>query len=469
MANLLLLLLVLPLLGCLFILTAKKNDNNAFHVSLFTLATLVAVVLRLLSLLVRNTADGFLQYKYSWLSTAHIEFAFGADLFSLLMLLGVYLSCLIGVVGLQPFQRKNRSMFFLLICFVWAVTGFFIAQDMVAFYIFFTGMILPLFMLVNIFGNVKKTSTLYLYFALNLIGSLLLLIATILIYRQHLGNIEFAKIASARMPHRVALVLWAGMCVAFLSRIPIWPFHYWQSLICTNLKNPLVYIVTNLMSLTGIYGFVRFWEQTVPESMEAFVPIMDIFGVMTMLFVAFIGISFKEFLPKLFSYSAVYYLLFLLAIILLPVQYEKNIAYSLFIFLIVNATLAVLELWSENVRLESGCDYRGVLAYMPKLTRVFTFFVLVAVGLPISSMFWNNFVVISVLFRENFTIGLGIMTAITLISAALVHELFMMRNLPSRCLPEAEIEDMSDKNALFFVGIIILLMLSFLNPLWFVF
>ena len=469
MDNLLLLLLVLPLLGSLFVLTSKKNDNNAFHVTLFMLISEIAVVLRLLSMVAKPLGDQVLQYKYAWLASAQIEFVFGCDVFSLLMLLGVYLSCLIGVVGLQPAQRKNKSMFFLMICFIWTITGFFTARDIVSLYAFFAGMILPLFMLVGIYGNIKKTSTLYLYFAVNFVGALLLLTATVMIYRQNLGNIAFAEMASVEMPRRTAIVLWAGICVAFLSRLPIWPFHYWVSLICTGIKNPLVYIAANLMSLTGIYGFVRFWERTIPVSMEAFVPVMEIFGVMTMLFVAFIGISFREFLPKLFSYSAVYYLLFLLVIILLPVQYEKNIAYSLFIFLIVNATLAVLELWSESVRDESGCDYRGILAYMPKLTWIFTFFVLVAVGLPISSMFWNNFVLISAMFRENFTIGLGVMTAITFISMALVHELFMMRNLPSKCVLETEIEDISDKKAAFFVAVIVLMFLSFFDPLWFVF
>lgn len=469
MDNLLLLLMILPLLGGLFILTSRKNDNNAFHVTLYTLATGIALILRLLSFVIKTVENSMAQYKYAWLSAAKVEIIFGADTFSLLMLLGVYLSCLIGVVGLQPVQRKNNSLLFLLICFVWAISGFFVAQDMISLYFFFAAMLIPLFMLVGIFGDIKKISTLYLYFAVNLIGTLLLLTATIVIYRQHLGNISFADIAAIKMPHRIAIVLWASICLAFLSRIPIWPFHYWLSLICTGLKNPLVYIATNLTILTGIYGFVRFWERTIPESMEAFLPIMETFGVMTMLFVALIGISFREFLPKLFSYSAVYYLLFMLVIILLPIQYAKNISYSLFIFLIVNATLAVLELWSENTRQESGCDYRGILAYMPKLTWIFTFFVLVAVGLPISSMFWSNFILISALFRENFTIGIGIMTAITFISMALVHELFMMRNLPSKCVPETEIEDISDRKAAFFTGIIILIFLSFFNPLWFVF
>ena len=469
MDNLLILLLILPLFGGLFVLTSKKNDTNAFYVTLFTLATGVAILLRMMSVVANPLNGQAVQYKYSWLEAAHIELSFGVDLFSMLMLLGSYLSCLIGVVGLNQVQRKNRSMLFLWVCFLWTITGFFTAQDMVSLYVFFAAMILPVYLLVENFGNIKKNSTLYLYFSVNFIGALLLLTATIVIYRQHLGNIGFSEIALVKMPHRVAIILWAGICTAFLSRIPIWPFHYWLSLICTGLKNPLVYIATNLTSLTGIYGFVRFWERTIPESMGAFIPVMEIFGVMTMLFVAFIGISFREFMPKLFSYSAVYYLLFLLGIILLPMQYEKNIAYSLFIFLIVNATLAVLELWSENAREESGCDYRGMLAYMPKLTRIFTFFVLVAVGLPMSSMFWNNFVLISALFRENFMIGLGIMTAITFISMALVYELFMMRNLPSKCVPERETEDISDRNATFFVAIIILIFLSFFNPLWFVF
>ncbi len=469
MADLLLLLLVLPLLGGLFVMMAQKNENNAFNAALFALASSIAVVLRLLSGVMHLPAEVGAEYTYSWLHSSHIELGFGADVLSLILLFGVYLSILIGMIGLPPHQRRSKSMLLLILAFVWNITGLFLARDVLSFYLFFAGMVVPVFMLVGLFGNIKKSSTLYLYFALNFVGTLLFLIATIVIYRHHLGNIGMAELAAAKMPYRIALVLWLAMSLAFLSRIPIWPCHYWLSLVCTSSKNPVVYIITNLMPLTGLLGFMRFWEQTVPESMDAFVPIIDLIGVMTMLFVAFIGVSFREFLPKLFSYSAVYYLLFLLVIVLLPAEYEKNIAYSLFIFVIVNSALTVLEMDAENAAEEEDYASRGILAYMPKLARLFTFFVLVAVGLPISSMFWNNFVLISALFRENFAIGIGVMMAITLIATSLVYELFMMRNLSQTYVAENDIEDISDRKTGFFFVLIILLFLSFFNPLWFVF
>ncbi len=469
MADLLMLLLILPLLGGLFVITAQKNENNAFHATQFALATSIAVVLRLLSSVKHLAVEQGAQFTYSWLHSSRIELVFGADVLSLVLLFGVYLSVLIGMIGLQPQQRKSKSMMLLILAFVWNITGLFLARDVLSFYIFFAGMVLPVFMLVGMFGDIKKGSTLYLYFSLNFVGALLFLIATIVIYRHHLGNIGMAELAAAKMPYRIALVMWLAMSLAFLSRIPIWPCHYWLSLVCVGTKNPVVYIITNLMPLTGLLGFMRFWEQTVPESMDAFVPIIDLVGVMTMLFVAFIGVSFREFLPKLFSYSAVYYLLFLLVIVLLPVEYETNIAYSLFIFLIVNAALTVLVLDAENAAQEEEYTARGILAYMPKLARLFTFFVLTAVGLPISSMFWNNFVLVSALFRESFAIGIGVMLAITLIVMALAYELFMMRRLPQVYAAETEIEDISERKTGFFMVLIILLFLSFFNPLWFVF
>ena len=127
----------------------------------------------------------------------------------------------------------------------------------------------------------------------------------------------------------------------------------------------------------------------------------------------------------------------------------------------------MLDLWSENACAEGHCDYRGILAYMPKLSRIFAFFVLVAVGLPISSMFWNNFVLISALFKINFAAGIGVMTAITLICMGVTYELFMMRSL-KRIGVNVSVEDISDRQRAFFMAVVLLLFLSFFNPLWFV-
>ena len=117
---------------------------------------------------------------------------------------------------------------------------------------------------------------------------------------------------------------------------------------------------------------------------------------------------------------------------------------------------------------EKKCDYRGALAYMPKRARIFAFFTLVALGLPISAMFWNNFIIISSLFRFSFLIGVMVMTAIGLISVSMLYELYVMRDLKSHIDNEREITDISRESLLFFTVVIVVIILSFFNPLWFV-
>ena len=146
-----------------------------------------------------------------------------------------------------------------------------------------------------------------------------------------------------------------------------------------------------------------------------------------------------------------------------------NIAYSLFIFLIVTSSLAVLDLQFEEKCRQQTCGYRGILAYMPRFSFVMSFFVLTAVGLPISSLFWNNFVLISEIFRESFGIGLWVMAALLLVALGLLHELYVMRDLKQHETKAENIEDLSSRQQIFLAGVVAILFLSFFNPLWFIF
>ncbi|MBR2137290.1 MAG: hypothetical protein IJ852_04965 [Alphaproteobacteria bacterium] len=169
----------------------------------------------------------------------------------------------------------------------------------------------------------------------------------------------------------------------------------------------------------------------------------------------------------------VYYLLFLLTVILLSSillgeTLKMNMAYSLFIFLIVNASLVVLDFKLENECENKKCEYKGILAYMPRLSKIFSFFVLVAIGLPVSSMFWNNFIIISSLFNLSSVVGLTVMAVITVISLSLLYELYFMRDLQKHIQFSENISDLTQREFLFFLGIIVILFLSFFDPMWFV-
>lgn len=467
MADLLLIFLLVPLLGCLFVLFSKKGGYNAFNIAFFMLSSGILLILKMLSDVKIGDMD-FL-YSYPWLKHPNIVFTLGVDTFSLVLLLGVYVSSIIGLVGLSPDQRANKSLLFLVLYYIWNMSGLLTARDIISFYLFFAGMQLPLFMLIGWHGNVKKSATLSLFFLFNFIGSILLLISILVVYRYNHGSVMLSEIGILNIPEVPQLVVLGGVCVAFVLRIPIWPLHNWISYISAGIKNPLIYILANLLPLTGLYGFIQFGKVIVPTDLNAFVPVIEVFGVLTMMFIALIGLSHKNFLQKLFSYSTISYLLFLLSKLLLEERYLMNMAYSLFIFLIVNASLAVLELLAENAREKSDGDYRGMLIYVPRLAKFFAFFVLIAVGLPISSLFWNNFVLISAIFRESFVTGLWVMASISLIGLALIYELYIMRDAQNKSIAPYEITDISDRKLIFFTGVTIVLFLSFFDPLWFAF
>ena len=468
MTELLLLVLLLPLCGCLFILTTKKDNINAFNVAVFTLFAVILLIVRLLQLQNMQMYD-IEPYVIKWFKEYNAKLHFRADIYSLLLLLSVDISLLIGAVGLTVKQRKNKTLMLAGVYLAWTFGGLFCAGDMISFYIFFAAQLLPLFMLMGKFGNMRKNSSLSLFFIFNFAGIMLLLTAIILLYKFNQGNVLLTDITTIGLPPHLKLAVWSLISLSFIIRIPIWPFHYWISSISAGIKNPLVYIITVMLPLTGLYGFMRFWQYHIPQIVGSYVPVIAVFGILTMLFIAIIGTSHKDFLQKLFSYSTVYYLLFLLSDILLNGMYKLNIVYALFIFMIVNSSLAVLDLWSENACEESNCGYHGILAYMPRLSKIIAFFVLIAVGLPVSSMFWNNFVLISAIFKANFAVGLGIMISISMVGMALLYELYVMSDLQTNYpATEITVEDISDRKLAFFIGVIILVFLSFFNPLWFI-
>lgn len=474
MFNLLILLLLLPLLGCLFIMFSRRNANNAYHISFLTLGSGLILILRLFSELTLTQKGLQFVHNYEWMTNANITFSFGIDAFSLLLLTGIYLSLLIALIGLSPAARENKSLLAWNMYFLWNLTGFLFAHDMLSFFAFFAAVLLPLFMLIDQCSGLKKKINLHLFFVFNFAGILILLCSLILVYKYNHGNVSLSEVSLMNIPQAAAKAIWSGVCLAFLARIPIWPFHYWISTIIANIKNPLVYIMVTLIPLTGLYGFMRFWQLTIAASVQPYINIIIICSLLTMLFIVLIGIAHKEFLYKLFSYITVYYLIFLLAEILLSAimqtdSLQMNIAYTLFTFLPITSTLIVLDLRMERECEDQKCDYRGILAYMPKRAKLFVFFVLMALGLPVSALFWNNFIIVSALFKFSFNIGLCVMLAIALITVAMLYELYVMRDLKTHLDNKDNVRDITNLHLFFFICIIGILFLSFFNPLWFKF
>ena len=464
------LIVALPFLGMLFVLTARDEGavkgRNAFNVCIFTIIANIILIWRIFMILNEKSRELQLLEKFSWLSTPNINIVLGVDTLSLLLILAVHLAVLIGLSGVRNNIYKQKSLMVFTLLFLSMVTGFFVAADIFSFYLFFEAMLVPLFMIIGMFGEVKKQDLIYRFFLYNFIGALILFSATMLIYH-HQGSTTLEAVSRLPLKGGIGFYVWGAVCLSFLSRIPIWPFHYWISSINSGIRNPLAFVITALMPLTAIYGFIRFLPPHFSSGIDNYVVWMNIIGVITMVFIALIGFINKDAQYKIFSYITVYYIMYLLGIFTNDEVIVFNIGYSLFGFIIVISALEVLSGYIIHKEEEAESTSRGFLCRARKLSFVYSFMTLAAVGLPVSAVFVNNFLILSKLLGTNIKMGMLLVFALVIAGMTLLQELFRLKDDHTSCRL-GKSDDISLPWFWFMLFMTFILLMSFVKPLWFV-
>lgn len=471
---LLLLIMSIPVIGAFFALTAQEDKNlsseNVYNISIWTMIVNVVLILYTFSYLDLEKTGLQLIEKYNWLKYPPTELFVGVDIFSMLLILSINFSFLIAQFYLRRDTKQAKTLIVSTLLFVSLINGYLIAADIISFYIFFASISIPMIILISTYGSIRKKNILIRFSLYSFIGSLLLFIAIVLIYSYKSMNIPLNTVSNINLPNTLEYFVWFSIFFAFLSHMPIWPFHYWISSINSTLKHPLVFIVGNLIPLVGLYGFIKFWPNTVPDTIALYAPFFVAVCVITMLFMSLVSLSHKDFRYKLYAYMTIYYLLYLIGVFLPTSVLKINIAYSLFSFFVIITVLSFLisyiEKQKKNLSLYAGS---GVLCYMPRASKCITLFVLACIGLPITPLFWNNFIIISEIANYDIILGTAVMISLFFIAVSLLEELYRMKDKSYATVICKENIDLSNKDFYTCVICLIILFFSFVKPWWFVF
>ncbi len=471
---LLLMLIIIPLLGSVFALCSKEDRNyainNIYYVSIWTMIVNTILVLYTFSKMDVNKSGIQIIEKYTWFSFPSTDILLGADIFSMLLLLSINLSFLTADICLDHTTERPKTLIASELLFVGLLDGYLLSGDIISFYAFFTALIAPVIILISTYGNLRKINTLIRFSLYNIIGVLLLFISIMLICHFKMANIPLNTIGHLNLTGGIEYFVWLSILFAFISRLPVWPFHYWISSVNASLKNPLVFIVGNLIPLVGLYGFIRFWPNTVPQTIAEYAPFFEGICILSMLFMSLVSLSHKDLRYKLFSYTAVYSLLFLTGIFLPTGVLKSSIGYSLFSYIMIVTILSFLishvETQKKKLNLYLGS---GILCYLPRTSKCLSLFVLAAIGLPVTPLFWNNFIIISEIFNFNLIFGVLVMLSLFIVALSLLEELYRMKDksyAESICVLG---EDLPKLHFGIYIGCLMILFFSFFKPLWFVF
>jgi NADH:ubiquinone oxidoreductase subunit 4 (subunit M) len=468
-AGLLIAIILLPILGSLFVAISRdehrSNGYNSFYVSVLTMSTNLVLILLLFHTLKAESSDLIL-ISLPWPVISSLTIRFGTDTLSLLLTLAVQLAALIGMIGIRqrPFGRKHILFFSLL--FAASLNGYLAARDLMSFYVFFTLSVIPLMMSCGFAGMNRKGDGILRFFAFNMFGSFLLLCATTASFLISVAPDEGVW----KNPFELhSAPIFGCVFVALVFRLPVWPFYKAVSPALKNIHNPLVFINLNLLPMTGIYGLIRFWSDEHVEHLPKLLPFFGALCLLSMLISAVYGVRQRSLRAKLFAYMLIYNLLYLSAVFLPTDVLKMNIGYSLFSFLLLISLLSVLVFHIRTAKVNNPHLKSGILCLLPRAAFVYAVAMLAAIGLPITALFWNNFMILSQIFEYDLRIGCVVMLSLTAISAALLSNWY---DLKKRTCFEPTSDRTKDLDLVQFIsywGVMMILFLSFIKPLWFVF
>ena len=401
-------LILLPIVGALFLFFTKdKNGNNptAKYVALFT--TIVNFLISIYLWISFDPTTSSFQFveERSWIQD-FINYKVGVDGISILfILLTTFITplCIISVNN----TIKNRLRDFLIAILIMEsfMIGVFCALDLVVFYLFFEAGLIPMFLIIGIWGGPKRVYSAFKFFLYTLLGSVLMLVAIISIYWIS-GTTDVIKLYELGIDPQYQNLLWLAFFSSFAVKTPMWPVHTW--LPDAHVEAPTagsVLLAAILLKMAG-YGFIRFSLGLFPVASEVFTPLVYTLSVIAIIFTSFIALM-QEDMKKLIAYSSVAHMGFVtLGIFTLQQQgIEGSIIQMLSHGLVSAALFLCVGVVYDRMHSRLIKSYGGIVTIIPKYSILFMLFTLAALGLPGTFGFVGEFLILMGVFKDNFLVA----------------------------------------------------------------
>ena len=401
-------LILLPTIGALFIFFVK--ENNSKYQSYKYVALFISLANFLLSLylwyIFDNSASEFQFVENREWIRGFINYKVGVDGISILFIvLTTFISplCIISVNS----TIKNRLKDFLISILVMEtlMIGVFCSLDLVIFYLFFEGGLIPMFLIIGIWGGDKRVYSAFKFFLYTLLGSVLMLIAIISIYWIN-GTTDVVNLYEIGIDIKYQNLLWLAFFSSFAVKTPMWPVHTW--LPDAHVEAPTagsVLLAAILLKMAG-YGFIRFSLGLFPNASEYFVPLIYSLSLIAIIYTSLVALMQQD-MKKLIAYSSVAHMGFVtLGIFTIT---HNGISGSIFQMIshgLVSAALFLcVGVVYERMHTRLIERYGGLVSVMPKYAVLLFIFTLGAIGLPGTTGFVGEFLILLSSFKKNFLVA----------------------------------------------------------------
>ncbi|HLY58042.1 MAG TPA: NADH-quinone oxidoreductase subunit M [Stellaceae bacterium] len=466
----------LPLAGALWLVVLRGEEaavaRNARWIALgVSLLDFVLSVLLWVNFDPKSAEFQFVE-QANWIPSMHIGYHMGIDGISLFfVLLSTLLTpiCIISAWEAVKIRVKEYMIAFLILETM--MVGTFCALDLIIFYVFFEGVLIPMFLIIGVWGGVRRVYSAFKFFLYTFLGSVLMLLAILALYWQ-LGTTDIPTALHAAIPKTMQPWLWLAFFASFAVKTPMWPVHTWLPDAHVEAPTAGSVILAGVLLKMGGYGFIRFSLPLFPDASVTFAPLIYTLSVVAIIYTSLVALA-QEDMKKLIAYSSVAHmgLVTIGAFTLSPQGLQGAMFQMLSHGIVSSALFLCVGVVYDRLHTREIARYGGLADNMPNYALVFMVFMLASVGLPGTSGFVGEFLALLGAFQVNTWVALLATTSLILGAA---YMLYLYRRVVFGTITKSDVRamlDLSWREKLVFAPLIALVFwmgvypASFLDPM----
>ena len=441
MNNLLSVVTFLPLCGAVLLAFLNKEaSGNARWIALWT--TLITF---LVSLLIwthfdpKNPGFQFVE-EYAWLGS--LKYKMGVDGISMLfVILTTFLMPLCILASWESIEERVKEYMIAFLVLETLMLGVFCALDLVLFYLFFEGGLIPMFLIIGVWGGKRRVYASFKFFLYTLLGSVLMLLAMMAMYWQA-GTSDIPTLLHTNFPPDMQWWLWLAFFASFAVKMPMWPVHTWLPDAHVEAPTAGSVILAGILLKMGGYGFLRFSLPMFPVASAQLAPLVFTLSIIAILYTSLVALV-QEDIKKLIAYSSVAHMGFVtMGIFAASQQGIDGAIFQMLSHGLVSAALFLcVGVVYDRTHTREIAAYGGLVERMPKYALAFMVFTMANVGLPGTSGFIGEFLTLLAAFKANTWVAI-LATSGVILSAA--YALYLYRRVIFGVLEKRSLRDMLD-------------------------
>jgi NADH-quinone oxidoreductase subunit M len=435
----------LPLAGVIFLLMIKGDDdviaNNARSVTLWITGFNFIVSLALLLGFDSDVAGYQFEEFAEWLPNTGINYHMGVDGISMpFVLLSTFLTPLAVLASWRAITHRVREYMIAFLVLETMMIGMFVSLDMLMFYLFFEAVLIPMFLIIGIWGGARRVYAAFKFFLFTLLGSVLMLVCMLVMYVQT-GTTDIPMLTAHSFGTGMQFWLFLGFFASFAVKVPMWPVHTWLPDAHVEAPTAGSMILAGVLLKMGGYGFLRFSLPMFPHASELFAPLIFALSVIAVIYTSLVALAQSD-MKKMIAYSSVAHMGFVTIGIFTFT--EQGIAGAMFQMIshgLVSAALFFcVGVVYDRLHTREIDAYGGVAKVMPRYAVFFMFMMLASVGLPGTSGFVGEMLVLVGAWKASTWVAFFTATGLVL---GATYMLWLYRRVMFGNVNKAEVQSMA--------------------------